>query len=153
MVRARLASCGPDDIKPSLKVALRTSIIAALERSNGAEPDVEIRLSLRTDLRVRATAGTHDPVVGRGLRRHRHSRRRSRSLGRPDDGDDVFATRVRPVDNTIACGHSVPRERFEDLDHHFQADGRFVLDAWLVWGSGFHGPSRYTTTDRRGGCE
>jgi hypothetical protein len=104
----------------------------ALERSNRAEPYVEVGLPLRTHLRVRATAGTCDLVVRRRVRRHRHGRPASRSLGRPDDGDDVLAPRVRPVDDAVARGHAIPNESFEDLDHHFQAKRRLADDGgWI----------------------
>jgi hypothetical protein len=50
----------------------------------------------------------------------------------------VLAPRVRPVDDAVARGHSIPNEGFEDLDHHFQAGGRLVLDGRWAGASWFH---------------
>lgn len=74
----------------------------ALEGAHGAEPDVEVRLSLRAHVGVLSAAGADHSIVGRGVRGHRHGGRASRSPGRPDDRDDVLAFRVLLVGDAVA---------------------------------------------------
>jgi hypothetical protein len=143
--RARRAIPGPASVRALVVAAVRATRMVdvlvpshPLEGSNGAHPHVEVRLPLRTHLRVRAAAGTHDLVVRRRARRHRHGRHPSRSLGWPDDRDDMLTPRVRSVDDAVAGRYSVAHDGFEHLDHHFQTERRLVCEQRWFGASWFH---------------
>jgi hypothetical protein len=103
-----------------------------------ARDGASVARPLRSPVVLAALRLAHDLVVGRRARRHRHGGRRSRRLRRPNDGDDVFTARVRPVHDAVARGSSVSQEGFGDCGEDVHAAGGPVFYGRLVGASWFH---------------
>jgi len=149
--RARGAVRAEPRAAPVLRLVVPPNGIAASGRFPGANPRARrhgrcgakrrgrsvAAVAAGTPRRPCGSASTR-PCSGRGVRCDQHGGRRSRPVRRPDHGDDVLATGIRPVDDAVARWRSVLRERFGDGGEPVHAAGGVTFNGPLVRDLGFH---------------